>query len=181
ISYRQGILSTIELGDSLTILNPIISPAGDIYDYLWTPAEFLSSDTVRTPMIFPFDSREYTLAVTNANGCQAFADIFVEVDANRNVYIPNVFSPNRDGRNEDFRIFACQGVQNVNFVQIFDRWGSQIFTAENLAPNCLDGIQLWDGVYREKLVKPGVFVYMVEVEFLDGQTLLYRGDVTVLR
>lgn len=171
----------IELGDSLTVLNPIISPAGDIYDYLWTPGDFLSSDSVRNPTIFPFDSREYTLVVTNANGCQAFADIFVEVDANRNVYIPNVFSPNRDGRNEDFRIFACQGVQSVNYVRIFDRWGGQVYEQNNIAPNCLDGIQLWDGLFRGKPVKPAVFVYMIEVEFLDGVTLLYRGDVTVLR
>lgn len=171
----------VELGDSLTVLNPIISPAGDIYNYQWTPGEFLSSDTVRAPTIFPFESRDYTLAVTNANGCQAFADVFVEVDANRNVYIPNVFSPNRDGRNEDFRIYACQGVQSVNFVRIFDRWGGQIFEGDNMDPNCLDGIQLWDGLYRNKPVNTGVYVYLIEVTFLDGKTLLYRGDVSVMR
>ncbi|PHI19666.1 hypothetical protein CEQ90_11480 [Lewinellaceae bacterium SD302] len=171
----------IELGDSLTVLNPIISPAGDVYDFLWTPGDFLSSDTVRAPTIFPLESTDYTFQVTNANGCQAFADIFVEVDANRNVYIPNVFSPNRDGRNEDFRIFACLGVQSVNFVRIFDRWGGQIYEATSLEPNCLDGIQLWDGMYREKPASTGVYVYMIEVSFLDGRTLLYRGDVSILR
>lgn len=174
-------VDTIELGDSLTVLNPIISPAGDIYDYLWTPAEFLSSDSVRNPTIFPLDSRLYTLTVTNANGCQAFAEIFIEVDANRNVYIPNAFSPNRDGRNEDFRVYACQGVANVRRVQLFDRWGGIVYSEENLAPNCLDGLRLWDGTKNGRPVNPGVFVYMVEVEFLDGATLLYRGDVTVLR
>ena len=172
----------IELGDSLTRLNPLISPAGDIYEYLWTPAEFLSADTVRNPLIFPFDSRDYTFRVTNANGCQAFADIFVEVDANRNVYIPNVFSPNRDGRNEDFRIFACQGVRSVNSVQVYDRWGGLLFSQNDFEPNCLDGIQLWDGLGQNgKAVNPGVFVYIIEVEFLDDAKLVYRGDITVLR
>lgn len=171
----------VELGDSLTVLNPIISPAGDVYNYQWTPADYLSSDTVRAPRIFPFESRDYVLNITNANGCQASAQIFVEVDANRNVFIPNVFSPNRDGRNEDFRIFACQGVQSVNYVRVFDRWGGQIYQQENMAPNCLDGIQLWDGMYRGKPVNPGVYVYIVEVSFLDGKKLLYRGDVAVLR
>lgn len=172
----------IELGDSLTQLNPIVSPAGDVYAYQWTPGEFLSSDTVRNPTIFPFESDEYTLTVTNANGCQAFADIFVEVDANRNVYIPNAFSPNRDGRNEDFRIFACQGVRVVNTVKVFDRWGGLVYENENLPPNCLDGIQLWDGTRNDgKAVSPAVFVYMIEVEFLDNTTLLYRGDIAVVR
>lgn len=173
---------TIELGDSLTRLNPLVSPAGDVYEYLWTPADFLSADTVRNPLIFPFESRDYVFRVTNANGCQAFADIFVEVDANRNVYIPNVFSPNRDGRNEDFRIFACQGVRSVNSVQVFDRWGGLVYVNDNLEPNCLDGIQLWDGTGQNgKPVNPAVFVYVIEVEFLDNAKLLYRGDITVLR
>lgn len=172
----------VELGDSLTRLNPLVSPAGDIYSYRWSPAEFLSADSVRNPLIFPFESRDYVLQVTNANDCQAFADIFVEVDANRNVYIPNVFSPNRDGRNEDFRIFACQGVRRVNNVAIYDRWGGLLFNQGNFDPNCLDGIQLWDGLGQNgKPVNPGVFVYVIEVEFLDNRKLVYRGDVTVLR
>lgn len=174
----------VELGDSLTRLNPLISPAGDVYEYLWTPNDdmFLSSDTVRSPIVVPFSDVDYTFRVTNANGCQAFADIFVEVDANRNVYIPNVFSPNRDGRNEDFRIFACQGVARVVDVKVFDRWGGVLFEEQDFAPNCLDGIQLWDGSGQNgKPVNPGVFVYAIEVQFLDGISLLYRGDVTVLR
>lgn len=172
----------IELGDSLTRLNPLVSPAGDVYEYLWTPADFLSADTIRNPLIYPFESLDYQFRVTNANGCQAFANIFVEVDANRNVYIPNVFSPNRDGRNEDFRIFACQGVRSVNSVQVYDRWGGVVFSEDNFEPNCLDGIQLWDGTGQNgKPVNPAVFVYVIEVEFLDNVKLVYRGDVTVLR
>ncbi|MEM6397945.1 MAG: gliding motility-associated C-terminal domain-containing protein [Bacteroidota bacterium] len=181
ITVSLPAVDTVELGDSLTVLNPIISPAGDIYEYFWSPAEFLSSDSVRNPTIFPLDSRLYTLEVTNANGCQAFGEIFIEVDANRNVYIPNAFTPNRDGRNEDFRIYACQGVSNINRVQIFDRWGGLMYDEENLDPNCLDGIRTWDGTKNGRPLNPNVFVYMVEVEFLDGAVLLYRGDLTLLR
>lgn len=172
----------VELGDSLTRLNPIVTPAGDVYTYEWTPATFLSADSVRNPFIFPLQDIDYDLKVTNSNGCMAFADIFVEVDANRNVYIPNAFSPNRDGRNEDFRVFACQGVQRVVNVAIYDRWGGLVFQADDLPPNCLDGIQLWDGTAANgKPVNSGVFVYIVQVAFLDNNQLTYRGDVTVIR
>lgn len=173
---------TVELGDSLTRLNPIISPAGDVYDFRWTPATFLSADSVRSPTVFPFEDTDYDLTVTNANGCQAFGSIFVNVDANRNVYIPNAFTPNRDGRNDQFRVFACQGVRQVNRVQVYDRWGGLMFSDVNLPPNCLDGIALWDGTGRNgKPVNPGVFVYFVEVAFLDNRVLTYRGDITVVR
>ncbi len=172
----------IELGDSLTRLNPIVSPVGDQYQYVWTPPAFLSNDSIRDPVIFPLQDVNYELEVTNQNGCRAFADIFVQVDANRNVYIPNVFQPDGDGRNDDFRVFACRGVLRVNSVQIFNRWGGLVFEADDLPPNCLDGIQLWDGeTPNGKRMNGGVYVYMVEVSFLDNITLTYRGDVTLIR
>lgn len=170
----------VELGDSTVQLVPTVTPS-DTYSYRWTPADYLSSDTIRTPFVFPETSLEYTLMVTNENGCTAQGTVFVELDANRNVYIPNIFSPNGDGRNEEFRVFACRGVESINFVRLFDRWGGLVYEATNVAPNCLDGSKHWDGQKDGRPLNPGVYVYMVEVTFLDEVTLIYRGDVTVIR
>ena len=175
----------VDLGDSLVQLDPIVTPP-DNYRYLWTPEEALSSDSVRNPYVTPVRSQTYELTVTNPNGCTAAEDIFVEVDANRNIYLPNAFSPNRDGRNEDFRIYACQGVLSVPKVQIFNRWAGLMHEATKIPANCLDGTLLWDGTTPNgsgtgQPVGMGVYVYVVEVEFLDGVTLTYRGDVTVVR
>ncbi len=171
----------IELGDSLTQLNPLISPATDRYTYRWTPPLYLSSDSVRAPFIFPLRSEDYTLTATNQDGCEALADIFVEVDANRNVYIPNSFSPNEDGRNDDFRVYACRGVTVVNSVSIYNRWGGLVSRAENLPASCLDGTLLWDGTTGDRGVATGVYVYVIEVTFLDDFSLIYRGDISVVR
>ncbi len=171
----------IELGDSMTRLNPLISPATDQYIYKWTPPDYLSSDSVRAPTIFPLTSEEYTLTATNQNGCEALADIFVEVDANRNVYIPNSFSPNEDGRNDDFRVYACRGVTVVKSVSIYNRWGGLVSRGENLPASCLDGTLLWDGTVGGLMVGTGVYVYVIEVTFLDNFSLTYRGDISVLR
>ncbi|MCB0637936.1 MAG: gliding motility-associated C-terminal domain-containing protein, partial [Lewinella sp.] len=147
----------VELGDSTTQLMPQVTPSG-VYSYLWTPSEFLSSDTVRNPFVFPETSLEYTLVVTNENGCTAQGMVFVELDANRNVYIPNIFSPNGDGRNDEFRVFACRGVRSVNYVRLFDRWGGIVYENDDLDPNCLDGIKLWDGQKNGRPLNPGVYV-----------------------
>ncbi|WP_420461441.1 gliding motility-associated C-terminal domain-containing protein [Neolewinella sp.] len=179
----------VELGDSSTQLNPLISPGGRDYRYRWTaprfepPAPFLSNDSIRDPfLVVPTQSVEYTLTVTDENGCQAIDDIFVEIDANRNIFIPNVFSPNMDGRNDDFRIYACTGVVGITKVNIFNRWGGLLFERENIPSSCLDGTLLWDGRTPEgREVDPGVYVYTVEVLFIDGVTLLYRGDIAVVR
>ncbi|WP_198661771.1 gliding motility-associated C-terminal domain-containing protein [Lewinella sp. IMCC34183] len=171
----------VDLGDSLQQLDPIVTPP-DNYTYLWTPDNFLSSDSIRNPYVFPRGSENYTLTVTNPNGCEAEENIFVEVDANRNVYIPNAFSPNRDGRNDDFRVYACQGVIGVSSVQIYNRWGGLVYEDSEIPANCLDGTLLWDGMTPDgKSVGTGVYVYVVEVVFLDNVSLLYRGDISVVR
>lgn len=172
---------TVELGDTLTRLIPTIFSSLPIDSYLWTPADYLSSDTVQSPFVQPLESLQYTFTITDVNGCTGEATIFVDLDANRNVYIPNVFSPNGDGPNDEFRVFACTGVTSINFVRIYNRWGGQVYEASDLIPICEGGTVLWNGKFNNKAVTPGVYVYMIEVSFLDGVTLLYRGDVTVLR
>ena len=170
----------VELGDSTVQLLPTITPGGS-YSYLWTPAEFLSSDTIRDPFVFPGRSLEYNLTVVNENGCTASQTVFVELDANRNVYIPNIFSPNGDGRNDDFAVFSCLGVQRINSARLFDRWGGLLYEGTLLDPDCLNGTKLWDGSKNGETMSPGVYVYVIEIEFLDGVVLTYRGDVTLLR
>ncbi len=170
----------VELGDSTVQLSPLVTPGGT-YTYQWDPADFLSSDTIRNPFVWPETSLEYSLTVTNENGCTEVEDVFVELDANRNVYIPNIFSPNGDGYNDFFRVFACRGVRSVNYARLFDRWGGIVYEGTNLDPSCLDGIKLWDGNKAGQPLNPGVYVYMIEVTFLDDVTLIYRGDVTVIR
>jgi hypothetical protein len=50
---------------------------------------------------------------------------------------------------------------------------------ENFLPNGLaDG---WDGKYKGKLLEVGVYIYLVKIRFLDGEVLLYKGDLTLLR
>jgi gliding motility-associated-like protein len=111
----------------------------------------------------------------------AEATVFVALDPNRNVYVPNIFSPNDDGVNDDFRVFTCRGVKSVNYARLYDRWGGLVYEADSLLPSCLDGVKLWDGDKRGRPMPTGVYVYMIEITFLDDVTLLYRGDVTVVR
>jgi hypothetical protein len=73
------------------------------------------------------------------------------------------------------------GVEVVNFMRVYDRWGELVYLRESFYPNNDNLSEGWDGRYNGDFVNPGVFVYIVEVKFLDGRVLLYRGDVTVIR
>lgn len=170
----------IELGDSLTQLDPTIVSSFPIDTFIWSPAENLSCADCKNPRVLGVTPTTYMLTIIDINGCTASAQIFVDIDRNRNVYIPNVFSPNGDGINDKFQIYTGIGVSRINFVRIFDRWGELVFEELDLLPS-IDGTPGWDGVFRDKDMDPAVFIYTVEVEFVDGRRLVYRGDVTLLR
>jgi hypothetical protein len=171
----------VELGDTLYQLNPNIS-GGVIDMFTWTPADKLSDPTSLTPFAQTFESTTYTLLVTDANGCTGEGSVYVKIDPNRNVYIPNVIAPNsRSGLNTRWKVFTGLGIEQVNYARVFDRWGDMVYQKVNYKANNDDYSEGWDGAFRDRALNPGVYVYLVEVKFLDGRVLLYRGDVTLVR
>ena len=104
----------------------------------------------------------------------------MRVDRNLNVYIPDAFSPyNLDGINDEFFLFARdRAVTNIASFAIFDRWGNQVFLRENIQPN--DPNEGWKGEFRGESYNPGVFIYVIEVEFRTGNTEIIKGNVTVM-
>ena len=79
-----------------------------------------------------------------------------------------------------FMIFANNDkVKKINTFQVYDRWGEQVYLAENFDPN--DPDYGWDGKLNEERLNPAVFVYWAEIEFIDGVTIIYKGDVTLMQ
>ncbi|MGI9158571.1 MAG: gliding motility-associated C-terminal domain-containing protein, partial [Saprospiraceae bacterium] len=179
ITFDSTII-VMELGDSLQ-LRPNIT--GAVVDsFVWTPAERLLYPDSIFPRAYAFESTTYTLKVWDVNGCTGTGSVFVKIDPNRNVYIPNIFIPgNTRGLNDHFNVFVGTGVEIVNYMQVYDRWGSLLYERNDFYPDNDVLNEGWNGKYKGEFVNPGVYVYIVEVKFLDGRVLLYRGDVTVAR
>ena len=172
----------VELGDSTTIIPTITNETPiNLDSVFWTPLDQLNfGNNPLRPIVRPIRNETYTLTVFDENGCPGEASVFVRVDKNRNVFIPNGFSPDGNGRNERFRVFTGPGVRSIDYIRVFDRWGELVFEATDLDPNP-NGTPGWDGIFRGQLMKPGVFVYLVSVTFEDDENLIYRGDVSLLR
>ena len=174
----------IGLGDSVRVDSTIlkVSTSLPLDSISWTPNRYLTfGNSLLYPTIRPLNDTTYKLTITDVNGCMGTAYLSIELERNRNIYIPYAFSPNDDDVNDFFGAFAGVGVQSINYMRIFDRWGEIIFSKENFSPN--DNLQVsgWDGKYKGTPAPPGVYVYIIEVLFQDGQKLLYRGDVTLVR
>ena len=167
---------TLELGDSVR-LNPMTN--GQDLIWQWSPPVGLSCDDCEHPYARPFETTLYTLLITDENGCDASDEVLLTISKNRNVYIPNAFSPNGDGINDVFYIFARGDVSQILEFKIFDRWGELVFEDEKFPPN--DPAHGWDGIFHGKMMNPAVFAYMAKVEFVDGVVELFKGDVTLMK
>lgn len=167
---------TIDLGDSYNIQS-----FGNEYvlTYSWPLNIGLSCDSCKSPIATPYNSTLYVLNVTSASGCTDSDSIYIEVLKNRNVYVPNAFSPNGDGINDKVTVFTNPGVEIIKSFQIYSRWGELVYKNTNFAPNELR--HGWDGLFNGKPCNPATFVWFAEVTFLDGEVILYKGDINLLK
>ncbi|TVR80437.1 MAG: hypothetical protein EA409_08385 [Saprospirales bacterium] len=125
-----------------------------------------------------FDSPEgglISLIVTDINGCFDSDQILITVTINRDVYIPNAFSPNKDGVNDVFIVYGPENLFEIEYIKIFDRWGSKVFERSNIPPN--DPVFGWNGEFRGERLNPGIFVYQLRVRYVDGNTKDFNGDL----
>jgi gliding motility-associated-like protein len=120
----------------------------------------------------------YSFAYVSASGCDSVHVVELDVRA-RHVYVPNVFKPESAGPNHVFTVYANESLAIVRRLTVYDRWGDLVFERRDLAPN--DEQHGWDGRFRGRDLTSGVFVWMAELEFVDGEEALISGDVTVLR
>lgn len=115
----------------------------------------------------------YWVKATNGE-CSTTDSIWVKRDCYLN--IPNSFSPNGDGLNDYFlpRELLSSGVKSFK-MDIFNRWGENIFTTTSV-----DG-RGWDGKYNSVAQPMGVYVYLIEVEFINNIKKNFTGNVTLMR
>ena len=166
------------LGDSV-YLSALTTVDVDLLDTIvWRP--LLDSAAVGKPFqqYLPLQSWKVNVEVTDTSGCQARDEILVRLDKRRHIYIPNIFNP-KSAQNDVVQVYGGQDVKEVKEFRIYDRWGEAIFEALQFQPN--DPTKGWNGLQRGKEVVPGVYVYYVVVEFIDGQQEIFTGDVTVFR
>ena len=146
---------------------------------LWNPLPDPACPNCLRQEWIPDASRIYEVVITDNSGCSATASVQVLVQRQDDIYIPNVFSPNDDGIHDWWYLDAGNSIVSLNTLQIFDRWGDMVYFLE--APTPVDAWHGWDGRAGGKVVNPGVFVYYLEYQLINGATVIKKGDVTVVR
>jgi gliding motility-associated-like protein len=168
----------VNLGDEIQISPQITSPNG-LGEFFWSPIDALSCAECVNTWAAPLKTTTYTFYIRDTVGCELDARITIFVDTNVDIYIPNVFSPNRDGINDMFFVQSGGGVEEIEKLQIYDRWGERVFETRNIPPN--EPLFGWDGTRKGQDMNPAVFVYTTTVRLDNGQRLILKGDVTLVR
>lgn len=172
----------LELDQPVTLVLNVDSSLGytidDITAISWNPFDGLSCTDCLTPTVLTYENFiTYEADITYNSGvgvsqCFTSATTDISVDNNLRFFIPDAFTPNGDGVNDEFRVYG-EGFRNVSLL-IFNRWGEKLFESFNQ-------FEGWDATYKGELVDPGVYTYFFEGEYLDGKEVSQKGSVTVLR
>lgn len=170
---------SIALGDSVALSASVVNTGSQvIYQWLDPEAPSIRCTTCPETWARPFNDITYQVIVANELGCRDTAEARVKVQKNRNIYFPNVFTPDSQDSNNFFYAFGDQAARLSTF-SIYSRWGENMYTAKDISLN--DPNVGWDGTFRGKPVQPGVYVWRAEVVYLDGKNEKYAGDVTLIR
>ncbi len=145
-------------------------------DFTWSPTATLSDSTILNPLAMPMVTTTYTITAPDTNDCPLIGRVQVVVQAptcaEPYLFFPTGFSPNGDGEND---VLQLEG----NFIEtaywtIYDRWGEQIFEAHS-------DKDAWDGTFKGEPLPAETYGYYLRVQCVDGQTMLKKGNVTLLR
>ncbi|MCC6459196.1 MAG: gliding motility-associated C-terminal domain-containing protein [Saprospiraceae bacterium] len=150
--------------DSLFFLVPDTTAATT---FQWSDGYPTLNRTITTGGIF-------TLLVSNGV-CQVSASVEIQRYSCQQpeVYIPNAIAPEHGGENAVFQVFFNAGVERVESLEIFDRWGSLVFQS-------FDGSG-WDGQFRGHPAPVGVYVWKLQLALADGGFEWRSGSVSLLR
>jgi len=170
---------SIKLGDTL-VLKAAAQGAQGRVKYTWIPdfPGILSCTQCETAIAFTQNTISYVLEAVDSVGCEARDRITVNVRKERDILVPTGFSPNGDGNNDLLLVHGLTGTRILNF-RVFDRWGELVYEQSGFLVN--DTAVGWDGTFRGQALNPGVFVWFLEAEYIDGYRETKRGQTTLVR
>lgn len=169
---------SIHLGDAAVLTANLSHPLSALKSILWRPLLDTASANTPTQRFVPQHSVQVVVEATDTTGCKGRDVVWVLVNRDRHIFIPNIIAP-PSSENGIAIIYGGDDVAMVESFQIFDRWGSELFHRTNFQPN--DPTQGWEGKSGGEYVQPGVYAWRVQVRFVDGQSEIFFGDLTVLR
>jgi gliding motility-associated-like protein len=146
---------------------------GDHVRYTWTPSIGLSNPTIEKPVATSDKDIEYTLYSITDKGCEKTSNIFIKRYAGAEIYIPNAFTPNGDGKNDLLKVFPV-GFKSFDYVAVFNRYGQQVFFTK-------DWNQGWDGRVNGFRQDAGTYAVVTKMTDYNGNVMVRKSTVVLVK
>lgn len=156
--------------------NSVLSSHSDQANYQWYDCQNNTIIETETYQFFsPTYNGDYSVIVTE-NTCIDTSHCYMIDDLIDNysydIGVPQAFSPNGDGNN-DILYVKGDGINTLTF-KVYNRYGQLVFSSNSQTIG-------WNGNFKGKEENPGVFVWVLECEFVDGIKANRKGNITLLR
>jgi gliding motility-associated-like protein len=139
----------------------------------WLPSPLFSNQTATAQSITVDNDAVYYAVGQTPDGCIDTAQISVTVSKkNEDVFVPNVFTPNGDGKNDLLLVYG-NTIDKIDF-RVFNQWGQSIFETSDKSKG-------WDGRYKGLMQPVTVYVYALKATLLDGRVITKKGSITLIR
>lgn len=151
----------------------LLTASGPQGNYQWNPAVWLNNAAIKNPVATPLDDIMYKVTVTDTGGCKAADSVFIRVIQYNDIYVPNAFTPNNDGRNDIIRPFY-PGTFALQQFSIFNRYGQKVFATSERNKG-------WDGKLNEQPQASGTYIWIISVKDKQGNVIERKGSLTLIR
>jgi gliding motility-associated-like protein len=159
----------INAGDSIMINGSV---SGSLVNYSWSPNNYINDVNLEKPTVYPPQDFTYTLTVSSTVGCGTSTST-VLVKVFRDIFIPTAFTPNNDGKNDRFRVYAAANYKKFS-LSVYNRWGQAVFRTTDISKE-------WDGRVNDLPQAAGVYVYYVEIVTANNKKISRKGVLTLVR
>jgi gliding motility-associated-like protein len=141
--------------------------------YTWVPKLGLSDSTISNPIFNHTAPQQYLIHIKTDAGCLATDTLYVRMFAARDFYVPDIFSPNGDGKNDRLTPLLV-GIIKFKSFRVFDRWGQLVYQTGKEGEG-------WDGIYRGAQQPMETYTWIVEGLDLDGKVFQKTGTSILIR
>ncbi len=141
----------------------------------WSPASLFSNQSAKQQTITPTQPASLLIQTdaTSATGCTSSATLTLNIlPNNEDFFVPNVFTPNGDGKNDVFRVYGSS-VKTIE-LQVYTQWGEMVYSTNDITKG-------WDGTFKGRQQPVGVYVYALKATMQNGAVISKKGAINLIR
>jgi gliding motility-associated-like protein len=141
--------------------------------YKWLPTDGLDNPLSQNPIATITRNINYTVEATTALGCTVSDSIHIDVYKEIGIFVPTAFTPNNDNRNDILKAIP-RGIKQLNFFNIYNRFGQIIFSTNNFSMG-------WDGKIKGALQNTNTYIWVAEGIDINGSIVYRKGSFSLIR